>query len=972
MAIKVNNDTNAVSIVRYNDTPVSQVRYNGNIVYGAELTAPLIYAVQTTLTTYNTLTFIVKNQDYRILNLVVQASAAGHTTRTHTFYSVAVNSQTTVVMGSYLGEYLDSNTTYTLSAYVTDGTKQSSTSNLITGKTTYQETTAPSIEIILNKWYGLQWKVTNNETNLSDITTWLDLAGNIVAGPYTDLNQSFNAFNTYLTDNIQENLTYTIYATAKDHTGKLISDQTRNKILVKINTQETTSSPSLTITYPYNNIVTASFTVTNNDTWDATILVDLYKYVDGVNDQLVAQLSTSSPIAPGIPTSIGTSAVLSGGATYYTKRRAQASITEGGLNLFKKWSNIISTTSIPHTNCYVKWYYFNGSYTVLAETDTVVYNSTITVSDYGGVTPYRTGYTFYRWDQPDFYISPGTVTVTSDLTIDAMFTINSYTVTWYDNLTPGEIKSAAYRYDTVLNTYTNGTEPTYPPYVDISAGGVQYYHTGWSTPPPYTVKSDKVINAVYTPYGYAKFWMNIGDYSLFYSKQVKKDLLISSSYYPTTNPSYTGWVFTGWSPAAGTTYMPSDGSDKNIYAQWAKLYTVRWESDTGTFIQSGSYQDGYTLQSSDYPTAAFVNDKLLTAKRYFVSWNILPGSANATINGASITIKANTAEWQYARWWDGYSYILGNKIYIQSTQFAPGTVVTGYPQNPTRTSQTAIYSFAGWDPSQVYVTGVGYVSPTIGTTDMLITAKWNVSYTITWRNYDNTSNIGTTTVSSGSTIDSATAYYSGSSRTGYTWVGWSTSVEGSSISYPYTITSNITLYAIYNINVYSVSWRSYNNTSILSTTYHNYNTSVTSTMGPVSYGTRPDSSYTYDNGWDTTLPFTITVNKVIIRRYGYYTPGKPAIISLTRSTTRTYIGTNLYQRTISVAFNTTNYSQGYYVYRSGTQVASAVDNGASSQTISFNVSATSGASVSVTVTVKGYNPGATGSESTSSTITFTM
>ena len=90
-------------------------------------------------------------------------------------------------------------------------------------------------------------------------------------------------------------------------------------------------------------------------------------------------------------------------------------------------------------------------------------------------------------------------------------------------------------------------------------------------------------------------------------------------------------------------------------------------------------------------------------------------------------------------------------------------------------------------------------------------------------------------------------------RTGYTFAGWWTSVSGGTqISTSTTVTGDVTYYAHWQINQYTVSFNSNGGTSVSPIT-QNYATALTPPVNPTRVG------YTF-KGWSPAIPSTMPAN----------------------------------------------------------------------------------------------------------------
>jgi uncharacterized repeat protein (TIGR02543 family) len=168
------------------------------------------------------------------------------------------------------------------------------------------------------------------------------------------------------------------------------------------------------------------------------------------------------------------------------------------------------------------------------------------------------------------------------------------------------------------------------------------------------------------------------------------------------------------------------------------------------------------------------------------------------------------------------------------------------------------YIFAGWN-TQADGNGVNYTAGsgamTLGSENVTLYAKWSFnSYSVTYDGNGSTGgsvpvtasyNYGTTVTASNNTGSLA--------RTGYSFAGWNTAANGSGTSFAagsgtFTITSNVTLYAQWTINSYTVTFNANGGTGSpsVASVSGNYNTSVTL----ATVGTLARTGYTFA-GWNT-------------------------------------------------------------------------------------------------------------------------
>ena len=315
----------------------------------------------------------------------------------------------------------------------------------------------------------------------------------------------------------------------------------------------------------------------------------------------------------------------------------------------------------------------------------------------------------------------------------------------------------------------------------------------------------------------------------------------------------TGYNFAGWNTSSdgyGTSYADKRAitiySDKILYAQWTyignedepnpdnpvKTYTVTFNSNDGT---NKSYTQTFVSgQSQNLNVNCFVRNGYT-----FAGWNTSSGGYGTSYTDKkAITIysdKTLYAQWIYVGSQDNsdnpvqtytvtfYSNDVTNKSYTQ-------TFVSGQSQNLNVNSFVRNgYTFAGWNTNASGY-GTSYADKRAITiySDKTLYAQWTYignedepdpnpnpnpdnpvkTYTVTFYSNDGTDKSYTQTLVSGQ------AQYLNANcftRTGYTFAGWNTEADGYGTSYndtglllPEEIISDMALYAIWEINTYTV------------------------------------------------------------------------------------------------------------------------------------------------------------------------
>ena len=325
----------------------------------------------------------------------------------------------------------------------------------------------------------------------------------------------------------------------------------------------------------------------------------------------------------------------------------------------------------------------------------------------------------------------------------------------------------------------------------------------------------------------------------------------------TNSFSRTGYTFKGWNTSAdgrGTAY--ANGATVNVskdtvlYAQWEiNTYTVTWKNGD-TVLQSGKVAYGtkpaytgatptkaataqytYTFKGWTPEIVAVTGDMTYTAefnsvlREYTVTWKngdtVLQSGKVAygtkpTYTGATPT-KATTAQYTYVfkGWTPEIVAVKGDTTYtaefnsvlreyavtwkngdtvLQSGKVAYGTkpAYTGATPTKAATAQYT-YSFKGWSPEIVAVTG-----------DTTYTAEFNATtniYKVTWKNGNSVLKINEVRYGEMPTYSGAIPQKTATAQYTYVFKGWSPEVSA--------VTGDMTYNAVFDaiLNEYSIIWK---------------------------------------------------------------------------------------------------------------------------------------------------------------------
>ena len=569
-----------------------------------------------------------------------------------------------------------------------------------------------------------------------------------------------------------------------------------------------------------------------------------------------------------------------------------------------KVTSLSATSYTSNITLYAKWTansytitYKDKGGTTFSGTHASGYPTTHT---YGTATslksPTKTGYTFGGWyttsDCSGSSISSlGATSYISAITLYAKWTAKTVTITWNPNGGSVSTTSSSYTYDGATVTLPTPTRTgyTFKGWYTAASGGSKINGIGGSNTKP-------TANVTY----YAQWTANT--YAITYKDQGGATFSgTHASGYPTTHtyntattlksPTKTGYTFGGWytsSACTGTalTSLTATGYTANItlYAKWtANSYTITYKDKggatfsgtnsavlpskhtygTATTLISGS-KTGYTFggwyTSSDCSGTALT---ALTATGY---------TANITLY-TTWTAKTVTITWNPN----------GGSVSTTSSSYTYDGATVTLP-TPTRTG----YTFDGWYTAASggnKIAGIGG-SNTKPVADVTYYAHWTANtYTITYKDQGNVTFSGThaSGYPTTHTYNTATTLKS-PTKTGYTFGGWYTSsaCTGTALTSLTATgyTSNITLYAKWNVNTYTITYYINNGTGTMTPTSYTVETATFNLPVPTRTG------YTF-KGWYSNSSFSgstttqITKGSTGNRTYYAKWEGNPCTINVT-------------------------------------------------------------------------------------------
>ena len=427
-----------------------------------------------------------------------------------------------------------------------------------------------------------------------------------------------------------------------------------------------------------------------------------------------------------------------------------------------------------------------------------------------------------------------------------------------------------------------------PPGVTADSG---YTFDGWTTMPT-TVTEDKTFTAAYTPIEYTITYETNGGTN---ASGNPDKYTIETPTITFFAPTRTGYTFDGWySDAALTTAktgiaLGSTGNVK-VYAKWLENFTITFnEGAHGSITTQRIFEvadgdsfptppgvtadSGYTFNGWPSMPATVTEDRTFTAAytpiEYTITYetnggtNVSGNPATYTVESPLITLAAparanygftgwtpagtipagSTGDLTFTAGWALNTYTV---TFIDFDGTVLGTDTVGYggdaaaPADPEREG----YNFTGWDTDFTNVTA-----------DLTVQALYEqITYTVTFIDFDGTV-LGTDTVGYGG---DATAPAE-PEREGYGFTGWDTDFTN--------VTGDLTVQALYQINVYTVTFVDHDGT-VIDEQQIEWGSDATAPTDPA----WDEHTFT---GWDT--PFTnVTSDLTVTAQYTETIPEEEA------------------------------------------------------------------------------------------------
>jgi uncharacterized repeat protein (TIGR02543 family) len=472
---------------------------------------------------------------------------------------------------------------------------------------------------------------------------------------------------------------------------------------------------------------------------------------------------------------------------------------------------VISTTEVTTTTnhtLYAQW---------TADTITVTFNANggsepdppskeVTFGQpYGELaTTDREGYSFDGWftavSGGTQVISATEVTTTTDHTLYAQWTADTYTVTFEAN---------------------SGSEPDPPsknvtfgqPYGELATTSrTGYSFNGWFTAvsggtlvistTEVTTTTDHTLHAQWTA---ATVTVTFNANGGSESDPPSKEVSFGQPYGELATTSRTGYSFDGWFTAVSggtqviSTTEVTTTTDHTLYAQWtADTITVTFNPNGGSPPEPPSKEVTFGQPYGELATTSRTGYS-------FAGW------FTAEIGGTQVTstteVTTTTDHTLYAQWTANTITVTFNANGGSPPDPPSEEVTFGQPYGELATTSRTGYNFAGWFTAEIGGTQVTSTTEVTTTTDHTLYAQWTAdTITVTFNaNGGSPSDPPSKNVTFGQPYDELAT----TSRTGYNFAGWFTAeIGGTQVTSTteVTTTTDHTLYAQWTANTITVTF----------------------------------------------------------------------------------------------------------------------------------------------------------------------
>ena len=274
-----------------------------------------------------------------------------------------------------------------------------------------------------------------------------------------------------------------------------------------------------------------------------------------------------------------------------------------------------------------------------------------------------------------------------------------------------------------------------------------------------------------------------------------------------------GYTFIGWSTTKGGKVAYTDGAEYTMGTNSSYTLYAVWQANINTLVFNANGGVG-TMENMTIATdskANFATNAFTKPGYTFIGWSTTPDGEVEFVDGAEYTMGTNSSYTLYAVWQANVNTVVFNANSGEGTM-ENMTIATDSKSNLTANVFTkAGYTFVGWsttpDGEVEFADGAEY---TMGT-DSLYTlyAVWQANVNgVTFNANGGEGSMPSLELATGATTTLTSNSFT---KYGYTFKGWSTTSDGEveyadGAEYTMGTNSSYTLYAIWNVNVYTITY----------------------------------------------------------------------------------------------------------------------------------------------------------------------
>jgi len=547
------------------------------------------------------------------------------------------------------------------------------------------------------------------------------------------------------------------------------------------------------LTFPYSPPNTGNFTLYAR--WTAKTLAVAYDTQGGSS---VTSGSTSTgggiSVSPGSPTRTGYSfngwfaGATGGSALTFPYAHGQTA----DFTLYAQWS------AVTYTITYAK----NGATGDLATASESYTTGGTAITLPGRGTLVKAGHTFAGWSiGGNTPVLSGGFTTTSNVTLSAVWTLISYTITYNANSGDSTPTQASL---TIGQTFTLANAITRAP-----SGPISYQFAGWDNGTT-IFQAGELVTIGTANLSYTAVWVQLYEVTYVnnggtfagsdsqYDTECVTSNLCTSNQAITLNaaPTRAGYQFAGWEDQSGTAVVDTNSGTTGVQTTVTStrfIFSANWTavSYTVTYVSSGSAaptQASLTIGQS-FAVGTAVTRTGYTFNGYSDGTNTYLPGATYVVGSANITL---TALWIADVYTVTYDWNGSTGTATSASTYTVGT--SGDITLPSQGNQAKTnYSFDGWSLTRngTKLSGSTYVP----TSSVTLYARWVIDiYTVTYSVQGGTGIASTATTDAGGSVTLPLP-----TRNHYVFQGWYDASTGGSLvslaNVSYTPSASVTLYA---------------------------------------------------------------------------------------------------------------------------------------------------------------------------------